>query len=542
MVVLAATYILLARLGLSLATVERSVTLVWPPSGLALAALFLFGLRLWPGVAVGALLVNALTPGVPWPTAVGMALGNTAEAVLGAGLLRWSRFDPGLRRPRDVVKLVILAASISTAASAVIGSLSLQLGGVVANAPGVLGNVMRVWWLGDLMGDLIFAPLLLVWLSRDGRETRLGSWAEGGVLLLLLAFIFAMAAVVFHRPASFVFGAQPYAIFPLLIWAALRFGPRGSVAANFVVSVVSVWATVRALGPFGPPSLGDSLQLLQMFVATVALTSLILGATAAARVDAMRAREDFISVAAHEIRTPLTALQLQVQRLRRAVTRDDRAAGDQPSSRNGETAAMIDLAERQIVKMTNLAEVLLDLARLRTGDLRLSTSPTDLVALLRECAESLEGARRLSAGGAGPAPVFDIRVAGPDDSRSPIIGRWDRTRLQQVLANLLGNAVKYGAGQPVMVTVSTTSDTATVDIQDRGPGIAAQDQERIFRRYERGVVTGGPPGFGLGLHIAREIVSAHGGTISVSSTPGNGATFSVSLPLLPLRKRTRRLI
>jgi signal transduction histidine kinase len=523
---LATAYVLLARLGLSLASVERSVTLVWPPTGLALAVLFLFGRNLWPGVAAGALLANALTPGVPVPTAIGIALGNTAEAILGAWLLDRAGFDPALRRPREVIKLVVLAASVSTAVSAAVGSTALMLGGVIQGTT-QLANAMRVWWLGDMMGDLIVAPLLLVWLSPQGRLRERGAWLEGAVLLLLLSLIVGMSAVVFHQPASFVFGAQPYAIFPLLIWAALRFGPRGSVTANFAISAVSIWATVTAAGPFGSPSLTDSLLLLQTFVATVALTSMVLGATAAARADAMRAREDFISIASHELRTPLTALQLQIQRLRR-MTRP--GAGASPSVEDMGTAA--DVAARQVARMTDLTEVLLDLARLRAGDLQLAREPTDLVSLVRESADAVEGA--LARKAVPPSsPTFELRTG------APIVGDWDRTRLRQVLENLLGNATKYGGSHTVVVTARATERTATVEIEDHGPGIAEADQERIFQRFQRAAAgsSNAPPGFGLGLHIGREIVEAHGGSLRVSSRPGAGTTFVISLPRYPLRKR-----
>jgi signal transduction histidine kinase len=260
----------------------------------------------------------------------------------------------------------------------------------------------------------------------------------------------------------------------------------------------------------------------------VALTSMILGATAAARADAMRAREDFISIASHEMRTPLTALQLQIHRLRRLLIRGTTAVADP-----AELTRAMDLAERQVTRMTGLTEVLLDLTRLRGGDLRLDRQRMDLVGLLRECAQAVDGAR-ISKSEATSRSAFDIRA--PDE----ILGDWDRTRLQQVLENLLGNAVKYGGSETITVTATATAKTASVEIEDHGPGIATIDQKRIFQRFERAVSADTSPGLGLGLHISRQILEAHGGTIRLSSRPGKGATFSVALPLARLRNETPR--
>ena len=158
---LTALYAAAGKLGLSLAFVHPNVSVVWPPTGIALAALLLFGYRLWPGITVGAILVNALT-GVSLPVALGIAIGNTLEALVGAYLLRrFVGFENSLDRLRDVLALVGVAAGLSTMTSATIGVTSLVLGGVVSWA--AVGSLWWQWWLGDAMGALVLAPPLLVW-------------------------------------------------------------------------------------------------------------------------------------------------------------------------------------------------------------------------------------------------------------------------------------------------------------------------------------------------------------------------------------------
>jgi signal transduction histidine kinase len=510
---LAVVYYVTARIGLTLATVGKSVTLVWPPTGLALAILYMSGRQLWPGVALGAFVVNATTPGVPVLVAVIMAIGNTAEALVGATLLRRSRFEPSLRRVGDVLRLAVLAGMISTVASAAMGTLGLAIGHLLP--PGQVPATLRVWWIGDLMGVLIVTPLLLS--AHELSQVRL-SVPRLLELAILSVAVFAISVLVFHQPpASPVSYFPPHALFPLLLWAGLRFGPRGAAWANLTVSVVAVWATVNRLGPFARPSLDESLLLLQTFMAMVVLTSLVLGAAAAERSDAVRAREDFISIASHELRTPLTPLTLQLDRLRRMIERRELGLA--------EVSKLQASLERQTARLTTLVDILLDVTRLRKGPMKLRCETLDLSALARETAEGLADHVRLA------RTELSIETPGP------IEGQWDRARIQQAITNLLTNAIKYGDGKPIRVTVIRDGERAQLSVRDNGPGIDKRDQARLFKRFERLPSTAGNAGggLGLGLFITREIVEAHGGTVRLESRPGSGSTFTCALPLTPPR-------
>lgn len=272
-IAVAAAYAASGKLGLNLAFATHSVTAIWPPTGIALAALVLGGYRLWPAVALGALLAN-LNTGVPPVTVLGIVCGNTLEALVGAFLLRRvAGFRPGLARLRDVLSLVVFGAVISTIVSASIGVTSLLIGGVAswADAP----SLWRTWWLGDMGGDLIVAPALLIAATQRRWRWLPGRAIEAIVLALLLA---GATVFVFSQSTDIV-----YALFPLLIWAALRFWQAGAAAASLVIGAVAVTFTANGKGPFAMSGPDERLVLAQTFVAVASVTGLVLAAVTSER-------------------------------------------------------------------------------------------------------------------------------------------------------------------------------------------------------------------------------------------------------------------
>lgn len=287
----AAVYFIAARLGLRLEAVAGFAAAVWAPSGIALAALLLVGRRLWPAVAIGAFLVN-LIAGASALVALGIATGNTLAAVGGASALGCiPGFDTSLRRVRDVLALLVLAAVASTAVSATIGVSSLYLGGVIDS--GSFGRTWLTWWLGDMVGDLLVAPLILVWASRrlSLREITGARVAEAVVLAVSLA---AVGLFVSRRPD--VFG-EAYAFFVPLIWAALRFGQRGIVVSLVFVAAISITETALGRGPFAGPPTAESLFALQSYLAVTAPALLLLGAAISSIRDDERRRAAIMNVA-----------------------------------------------------------------------------------------------------------------------------------------------------------------------------------------------------------------------------------------------------
>ena len=294
---------------------------------------------------------------------------------------------------------------------------------------------------------------------------------------------------------------------------------------------------------------------------------------------AIRARDIFLTVASHELRSPLTALQIQVHSMRRMAARAAAHPGPPPPSGvaphpyppvhdpvrpvgvagEGRTpahvpfegargssasttvltppievrlpevtpaprsleriAAKIEVAARQVARLTRLVDDLLDVSQIGAGRLRLRLERLDLLALVKEVHSRLEGQL------AQARCPLELRSSGP------VVGLWDRSRLDQVVVNLLSNAMKYGTGAPIEVDVYPTAVTAKICVRDHGIGIAPEDQSRIFDRFERAVSERHYAGLGMGLWIVRKIVAAHNGSIRVESKPGAGASFTVELPL-----------
>jgi PAS domain S-box-containing protein len=231
--------------------------------------------------------------------------------------------------------------------------------------------------------------------------------------------------------------------------------------------------------------------------------------------EAVRTRDNFLAIASHELRTPLSALSVLVSSLVRAA-----ASGRLLKLTPEALSDRMTKAERQTAQLARLVDRLLDVSRLSTCDLALERERIDLAEIARDVISRYEDAAAEMGG------HIELSTAGP------VVGVWDRGRLDQVVTNLVGNAVKYGQGAPITVSISSgTTGHVRLTVRDEGPGIALEHQERIFGQFERANDSESLPGMGLGLWLVRRIVTAHGGAINVDSSPGRGATFSVLLPV-----------
>jgi signal transduction histidine kinase len=272
LVLVALGYYVAGRIGLELAYLDGAVAALWPPAGFGLAVLFLYGLRLWPAIVVGDLFLGDYS--TPLGTVLGQTLGNTLALVAAAWLLRrLTAGRGGLERVPDVLALVACAL-VAAVVSAAFGPLSLRLGDVISADE--LGEVVRTWTLGDAAGVLVLTPFMLTWASTGLRGFHRRELVEG---VIVLAVLVALAELSPQRDV-------PYVVFPVLLWAAVRFGPRGAATAVFVVCSITVWNTAQNDGPFVRDSITDSLLATQLFIAVSALTSLVLAAETAERTQA----------------------------------------------------------------------------------------------------------------------------------------------------------------------------------------------------------------------------------------------------------------
>ena len=512
-----------ARTGLMLDAIAGFATLVWAPTGIALAALLLFGYRLWPAVFLGAFAVNLWT-GAPLVAALGIALGNTLEAVAGTfALRRIPGFRPALDRLEDVASLIVVAAGVCTMISASIGVVSLALAGTIT--PSQIAVTWRAWWLGDLVGALVVAPLLLVWVSARPPALVPRDIAEAAVLgvALLGLNLYIFGGVALGGVASL---EQTYLIFPALICSALRFGQRGAVTAVFVTTVIAVWGTVAGHGPFARPVLNQGLFALQTFVAVATATFLVLGASVAERhrteewlrhareiaEQANRAKSDFLAVMSHELRTPLNAISGYVELLAMEL-------GGPVTPKQRDFLTRIQGSQGHLL---SLIDEVLGFARLETGRLSLSLQPViiyDMIVALEAMVEVELQKKRLT---------FTRHV--PETS---LVARADPEKLRQILLNLVANGVKFTPeGGRISVGAKREHGSVRLWVTDTGIGIPSDQLKHVFDPYFQ--VDRGPsrkfPGMGLGLAISRDLARAMDGEIWLESTPGLGSTAWLVLP------------
>ncbi|HCS44539.1 MAG TPA: hybrid sensor histidine kinase/response regulator [Pseudomonas sp.] len=229
---------------------------------------------------------------------------------------------------------------------------------------------------------------------------------------------------------------------------------------------------------------------------------------------AVRMRDDFMSIVAHEVRTPLNGLILETQLRKMHLARDNAAAFTLDKMH-----AMVDRDERQIKSLIRLIEDMLDVSRIRTGKLSIRPTRFDLSVLVSDLLQNF-------------APQIEAAESSVTlQAEQPVVGSWDEFRIEQVISNLLTNALRYGAKSPITVRVYSESAQARVEVRDLGIGIGEENQKRIFQQFERVSAKHAVAGLGLGLFISEQIVTAHGGSITVESRIGEGALFRVCLPL-----------
>jgi signal transduction histidine kinase len=519
-------YVLAGKAGLTLAFVNASASPVWAPTGIALAALLVLGPRAWPAVFLGAFVVNITTTGSIAPT-IGIAAGNTLEALVGAHLV--TRFANGVRafeRPRDVLKFTFLAALVATAISATVGATALEVTGQAQPAEAL--PVWLTWWLGDASGALVVAPLLVLWAtdrSSPGRDRRLELAAVFAATILIAVIMFggAVALSAERYPISFL-------PFPVLMWAAFRFGPREAATSLAMLSAIAIFGTLHGFGPFGAYAPNDALLLSQGFVAVATLTTLTLAAAVRER-DRTQAqlrqaeerlrmaeerkvaeREEFLSIAAHELKTPMTTLRIAVQSLLRDIEREREI---EPAFLGRSLTAIRDTTD----KLARLATELLETARMQVGHLELDRAEADLVAIVASAVERAQARTRahklvLSA----PAPPLRANV--------------DALRLEQVFDNVIDNAIKFSPrGGPIEISVARAGATAQLAVRDHGVGIAPERRARIFDRFYQAHVETNRSGLGIGLYVSREIVRLHGGQIAAEFPSDGGTRIVIDLPL-----------
>lgn len=515
--------------GLTYAVVGSTVTLVWAPSGIALAALVAFGYRMAFGVALGAFLANAWT-GIPLLAAAGIATGNTLEALAGAFLLlRLAHFRSALDRHRDVLALMVLAAMFSTMLSASAGVATLTLGGIVPFEN--YATVWLKWWLGDMMGVLVVTPPLLVWLSRT--RTALSPLKAVEALCLVAALVL-VCHKIFGAPELAVHGYYPasLAVFPFIIWGALRFGPWGASLVTLIVCGLAIWGTTQGTGPFVVDQPVDSLVRWCAFAIVVAVTGLLLAASVAeqrrAQAD-LKSSHDGLEQRVKERTQDIAAINADLRRemaarrrletaLIRVSEEQQQAIGRELHDGLGQHLTGLALfsatlqqklhertqpeaeAARQIVDLINQATAMTrSVARgLYPAALEVGGLPAALEQLA-EHTRSLQGM------------ACSFRCGADVQVRDPLVA----INLYRVAQEAVNNAVKYSQASHLRIDLTRVEDRHRLCISDDGIGA---DPARIWQ------------GQGLGMHSMRYRASLLGGTFAIEKNAHRGTTVAVMYP------------
>jgi signal transduction histidine kinase/ActR/RegA family two-component response regulator len=548
-----AFYFVTAKLGLSINSVNHFATLVWPPTGIALAALLIFGYRLWPGIFLAALLVNYQT-GAPPLVACCIAIGNTLEAIIGAYLcIRSPGFHNSLDRLQDILRLIFRAAICSTLISSTIGALSLCLGRVIGFEQ--FAMTWEQWWVGDAMGILTVAPLLLVFSTKP-RIQRF-SWRRGD-LLEKAFFLFALTSVSFlvlsgslRAQINLLIGMKGvYILIPLLLWASMRFGQRGSALSTFAISAFAIFYTAQGAGPFAGKTFTSSLLHLMIFVLVIALTGLIVGAVTSERegekealeqnkqqleqrtqelqqreLELKQAKESaeaansaksaFLANMSHEIRTPLGAI----------LGFADLLVHSQMSE--AEKISSVETIKRNGRLLSNIINDILDLSKVEAGKLEIEKVDVPFEELVSDITSLLT----LEASEKG------LQLNLTTDGAIPNSIHTDPLRVRQILLNIVGNAIKFterGSVDVVAKLVSEPSGTRKLafQVQDTGRGLSAEQASRLFNPFTQAdaSTTRKFGGTGLGLVLSRRLAKVLGGNVTLtSSQPGEGSVFTITI-------------
>jgi signal transduction histidine kinase len=526
-------YLITAKLGLKYAIIGNTVTLLWPPSGIALAAIMLGGYHLWPGIFLGALLANAGS-GVPIHTLAIVGLGNTLEPLCGAALLRsQDDFSIALDKVSDVLQLVLLAAFVSTTVSASLGTLGLFVGSEISVAD--FGPTWLTWWLGDGMGILVISPVILIGFGITRTTPKLFSATKILEAIILIVALAVVNQTIFGSSKFVGTGYFPVSlsIFPFVIWSALRFGSIGAASVSLFVSILAIKGTVHGTGPFAVGSTIHSLIIWCLFADLIAVTGLILAAVNSGREKALtglrRANENLEELVQKRtnalIRTNLelhTAL-LERRRLQMEMNQisEERqkmigqelhdGLGQQLTgmaflvSSLHETLSAKSVPEAPIAHQVKhlLGEAMSVIRSLSHGLYPVALETGGLSNALYHLSEFVQGSS-------------EIKCIVQCTASAEVTDKTIALNLYRIAQEALCNALRHSKAQQIEIKLSGIGEQYRLSIEDNGVGFSGKNNKINGR---------------LGLRSMRSRADLIGAAIEVRQTPGDGTSIVVTGPM-----------
>ena len=539
LVLLAAAYFVAARIGLSYGMSHGNISPVWPASGVAVAGVLAWGLRMAPAVALGNGLAILATEASLFAT-LSSALAATVETVLAGLLLRWviGRRLP-FYRVMDLLYWVLGAGVLATAAGAAVGVSGMTLGGI---GPGDdFGRLWVGWWLGDMMGVLWVAPVFLT-LPGDWRRADLSPAALLQAALIAVLTV-VLGIIVFREPwptlTSFT-NPLTFVTVPLIVWATFSFGQRGAALSTLLTGAMAVWGTGKGFGPFAGPEPASAFFLLQTYLAITAISAQLFGALLSEHHmtrTQLQELHDELEQRVQERTRELAALNRQRASVSALVTHDLKGMiatllgyasllrGDQDMSRE-ELANVGTYTWELGTHLHELLDNLYQWSTLRLEGLEHVPQRLDIASLFAEMKMFIGRQAKLKGVRVVLEPCEDYSILA------------DRRMTESVLRNLVSNALKFtppGGTMTLAARAVSGEDGAPLielRIVDNGVGIDPQRLQQLFRIDVRSTSPGtqGEKGTGLGLALAKELTEFQGGTLLIDSAPGRGTTGAIRLP------------
>jgi|GEM_PF-2265295 len=518
-------YYATAKLGLLTAIPPGVATPVWPPSGIALAVILLWGYRVWPGIVLGSFLANietlfdtnsTLSFLRPAGVTLAIGLGSAWQALVGAFLIqRFTGTHNPFIRAKDIFKFTGIEV-VSCLVSPTVGVTSLLIGHFISGS--LSPYTWWTWWMGDLVGVLVVVPAVLscatpswiVWKPRQVFETLFFLILLGALGQIVFGSWFLGAA---HYPLEYVF-------LPFIVWAAFRFGPAGVAFSTLMVSCLAISGTIRGCGPFVRGSLNQSLILLQAYMGITSITGMALASAINERKqaenklkvlaeDLNRSNKDlemFASVASHDLQEPLHKI-ISFGGLLKGVAQS-----------LGETEKeYVKKMQNAAVRMSNLIEDILALSKATNQPCQMEA--VNLKMVVREVLDNLDLRGKELGARVELGDLSTLRV--------------DKNQMSQLFQNLLSNALKYRKKEsPLVIKIRSevTNAAVQISVEDNGIGFEEKYIEKIFQPFERLHRQGEYEGTGIGLAICRKIAERHQGKITAQSVPSRGSIFIVTFP------------